>query len=565
VIPELSIHFVKEFFRFQWLGNRFDLKLLIAYNDTKGLKLLSLKDFWKKDQKAIKWNQLKNQATESMYEFGYMIEDIPPEIANNVEFLVWKIEGASFDVSEIELEEIEVLEPEIEPYNITRFHLPDNLVLSYEDLWLYDFTVSHPNKHETIVEGVKGKTAWNLDPITYSGGVITITDYDTEGGCADHEEIYTQLANASQFAKLGTNQYFSNGLIVIGNGTGSTWFVDSDVQVSFNASAVTANYQKLYEVKDNAYLRFGVLEDASTKSTSHGVSILAQDTRYYTKTVYGNTGSNIYLYSSIFYNEQTIAGYYKGLYGVFKRIWNCMFTHTYIAPINVDADMYNLVFQKGYLGISYPSRGTWNEINLFSQTYAILSYSSYACTVQNVVAKNNTNTFSGTAITTDKYLLNVDADIWTVGWSGVSTAEMYRQYTFDLTFTFDNGSYAEGTNVTISNSYLGTSDSWILTSNGSIPEQTYSYGHYNQTGGNSLYDYNPYNITATLDGYQTYTQLINITEQTTLEIALTEETANGNGSAFNSTYYLLGSISTLPFMLLFAFLIMRRRENDSGL
>jgi len=190
-IPALKIRFVEEFFRFKWFNNTFDLKLLICYNDTHGIKELSLRDFWEKTDRVVKWKEIVSKATESMYEFGYTITDIPLEIAANVEYLIWKIEGSSFEASEVE---IEIIEPLEQSYNITRFHLPDNLVLSYEDLWLYNFSVTHLNKFETKVEGVKGKTEWNLDPIIFSGGIITIVGQeglgDTEENAYGFQDIY---------------------------------------------------------------------------------------------------------------------------------------------------------------------------------------------------------------------------------------------------------------------------------------------------------------------------------------------------------------------------------------
>lgn len=48
-------------------------------------------------------------------------------------------------------------------------------------------------------------------------------------------------------------------------------------------------------------------------------------------------------------------------------------------------------------------------------------------------------------------------------------------------------------------------------------------GFYNQTGGNSLYDYNPYNITITKGGYTTYTTQFTFDEQTDWTITLTPE------------------------------------------
>ena len=197
----LEISFVEEFFRFKWdevpwrhraepspTFRQLDVKLVIVYTTEKGVKHFSLRDFWRdvlKDTGA-KRNDVVNRVTDYLYEFGFNITGIPQVIANNVEYVYWKFEGANFDVSKVELEEIETFE---EDHNITRVHLPSNIVLSYEDLWTYGYTVEHVNKTHTRVEGVKGETSWNLDPIVYSVNTVTVTGY-TEGAPCNFTSLW---------------------------------------------------------------------------------------------------------------------------------------------------------------------------------------------------------------------------------------------------------------------------------------------------------------------------------------------------------------------------------------
>lgn len=528
VIPELNITFVEEFFRFKWKQNRFDLKLLIHCDG----KNLSLRDFWEKTDRVMNWENMSRKATESMYEFGYMIEDIPQVIADDVEFLVWKIEGASFDLGEIEIEEKDSFLDL--GYNITRFHLPDNLVLSYEDLWLYDFKVSHPNKHETVVKGVKGKTSWNLDPIVFSGGVITITDYDTEGSACDHEEIYTQLSNASQFAKLGPNQYFSNGLIVIGNGTGSTWFVDSDVQVSFNSSCFTANYQIAYEVKTNSHLRFGVLTDETEKLGKHGVDVYVEAIGYLLgiSMVYGNTGE-VLVYSSHFrYYNPTWDNYGGRLW--FKgnsRVWDCLLDQTVIwIMAGSTVDIFEVVFTtKSGINI-YGGTPTISRVSLYDSGTntagrGLCFYLAYSGNIENLYMRKTgvLNPIYAQGITVDHNLINADFDKWSIQWIGTSTAEIYRQYTFDLTVTYPNGTGIENANVTVK--HYGQSETQDFTeltdSNGQIATKTLSKGFYNQTGGDTMYSYEPFNLQINnITDYQTYNGNFTLPEKKGWIIAL---------------------------------------------
>ncbi len=118
-------------------------------------------------------------------------------------------------------------------------------------------------------------------------------------------------------------------------------------------------------------------------------------------------------------------------------------------------------------------------------------------------------------------ILNGDSDTWDVEFGSGCAYNVYRNYEFDLTVYFQNGSYVNNANVTISNSYLGSSDSWLTFANGSIPQQVYDMGHYNITGGDTIYSYNPYNLTISMSGYETYTDLVNITRKENLRVSLT--------------------------------------------
>jgi len=641
IIPELQIHFVEEFFRFKWLSNTFDLKLLINCEG----KNLSLRDFWETTDRLVKWKQLKNKATESMYEFGYMIEDIPQEIADNVEYLVWKIEGANFDVDEIEVEEIEVFE---EGYNITRFHLPDNLVLSYEDLWLYDFTVSHPNKLDTIVKGVKGKSSWNLDPITFSSNIITtiggtegtpldfddlwvadkagthdivertgiigndadyvavndtlrpadirqlgtfgnddlwfyvtnwqnmnscvirvrgtnlkgdsitdeylLEDYNFPtgigtyylGGYGFHTITYTKVASwngtggfdydltQGQWGvvwKTGDTQYIFDAKIILGNGTeaGTTWFADTEKQVYFTLNVLSGNTQNYIELKNYAHLTFGTLEDLTSKSTSSGVQIIVNadvNTRY---SYVIKSAVYIELYSSHFIaiGTQKHIHYYRRIMAPSNsRIWNCVLDNVVLSVSTVN--LFNVIIKNGYYAFEIVT-GIIDGIYIANCYIAVKPQTSWAMSITGLYGRASTYALNPTAISTDKYLINPDLDSWNILWTGTSTAEVYRQYEFDLTVTYPNGTAIQNANVTVK--HYGQAESQDFTeltdSNGQIATKTLSMGFYNQTGADTIYNYNPHNITITYSGMQTYTKNFTLADQTEWTIALQEESAAG--------------------------------------
>lgn len=519
IIDDVSIHFVEEFFRFRWFDNRFDLKLSIGYNDTDRIKEFSLRDFWEKTDRLLKWKEVLNRT--DVATFGYNITGIPSEIADRVLYLLWEIEEPSFDASEIILKNIDTLGE----FNLTEIHLPDNLVLSYEDLFEYGFSVVHPDKFTIRIENVTGLTSWNLDPISFSSPIITITGYSTEASSAVHNDIYNAMLN-STFQKT-EDQYFSNARIVIGDGENRTWFTDSDVQVQFNSSVVTANYQFLYEVKENSYLRFGIVIDNATKRTRSGVSIIAKHPTYHTCRI--TYGVEVYLYSS-FFNSGKWTPNQQSVVSSQRRMWNCVFQNVYISGTGVDG--YNLEIIQGIYGLRRPQTSTWNFIRTHTLAYNIYFYTGYNVTIQNVFSRNCTYTARIINPVLDSKFINWDSDKWTFNSWVTGTGELYRQYSFNLTVLLDDGSPIQYANVTIQHygENAGEDFNGLTDSNGEIPDQIFDMGFYNYTGGNTIYDYNPYNIQiSNVTGYCDYSGNFTLDTQTDLIINLHPEPENWIG------------------------------------
>lgn len=677
VIPELNITFVEEFFRFKWRENRFDLKLLINCEG----KNHSLRDFWELTDGVVNWEQLIEKATDSMYEFGYNITDIPREIADNVEYLIWKIED--FDAEQIEVETIEL---PTEEHNITRFHLPDNLVLSYEDLWLYNFTVSHPNKLDTIVKNVKGKSSWNLDPITFSADTITaiggsegspldfedlwdadkagthtivertgitgndgdyvavndtlkpadirqlgtfgnddlwfyVTNWQNMNSCVIrvrgtnlkgdiitdeylledrnfptgigkyylgqygfHTVTYTKVASwngtggfdydltQGQWGvvwKTGDTQFTFDAKIVLGNGTvdGTTWFADSDKQILFSSNAFTANWQIAINIRRYVYVTMGTLVNTAKKITKNGVSFFINGGTVYHFSTYNldpNTHDRqLYLYSCSFSAPYDVYNDYVAFFaGGNARIWNVLVKHGIFAmrPFaggSPTTDFFNVVMARaGSAGlVIYGSTGvSVDHFTIEQADDAIWTQQSTSFTIKNVYSRGSARIFKGsTNWQGPAYLINFDVDDWTFIFVADATGEVYRQYEFDLTVTYPNGTAFEDVNVTISNEYLDYSDSWLTNSDGQIPTQTYSMGHYNQTGGDTIYDYNPYRIIIRPPGYATMDYYFDLEEKTDWQVA-------AKRSEFGGGMMLAGlGVGMLGLLALMVFIFTRRK------
>ncbi len=120
------------------------------------------------------------------------------------------------------------------------------------------------------------------------------------------------------------------------------------------------------------------------------------------------------------------------------------------------------------------------------------------------------------------YLVNVDSDSWSMTWFSTGSGETYRQYEFDLNVTDTSGTPIQNANVTVKHyGQTEAQDFSVLTgANGSFSTQTLTMGFYNQTGGDTIYSYNPHNLTVTASGYRTYTANITLNDKTDWTITL---------------------------------------------
>jgi len=303
-------------------------------------------------------------------------------------------------------------------------------------------------------------------------------------------------------------QYIIDGNMVFdiyfGNSSASVYFRDWRKQI-YNDGLIYWHVQ-------NGTLELGRLYDLAAKGCSQGVQILRNTE------IHAVEGTTTYFYAcSIQMGNVFIEGT--------NRVWDCQFD---VAILSVkDADMSHCLLNNAYFqSVAYTVSGDISELNVYAGRLITITQDASA-SIKDAVIRGNpyiVETWAVTNWTGELNLTNVESDSWIINWLGSGdTGIIYRQYTFDFSFTFQNGSYAEGTNVTITNDYLGMSDSWILSANGSIPTQTYSMGHYNMTGDDTLYNYNPYRITASLDGYETYNQTFNLSGETSWQIVLIEK------------------------------------------
>jgi len=377
------------------------------------------------------------------------------------------------------------------------------------------------------------------DSITYSSVSNRITVIGT------YTNLHWELWNASTVNgwnvvhKLGEVEYLiNNTYIQIGDGVTTTVCSDLSVNVLFET-----NQQWAYFVKYKGTLTFG--QQDSGYATSHGVNINFNSSHSaYGERIFEGTSSalsKLYLYSCSLkstYNDNP-DNYIAGIVFFSETvadvvIYNCFFDKVYVRGY---CDIYNLAIFRSIYGV-FEAGGTLEQIFLYDVFYAIaVSGTSKTVKDVNIIAVDSSTGVRYTGGGNDHYLINVDwsgASNWKFYWHNAVPSNIFRQYEFDLTVTYPNGTAINGTEtgarVTIQHYGEGGGIDYNATLNGdgSINQTALGMGFYNQTGGDTLYSYNPFNIeVSNITGYLSYSKNFTLTKKTQWEIALIDESEAG--------------------------------------
>ena len=339
--------------------------------------------------------------------------------------------------------------------------------------------------------------------------------------------------------RTSTSQYYlvPAKLEIVYFGDGSTTTVFSDSRVQVDVVGVVS-----WTVKNNATLQLGRLIDLSKKEVDRTVQIINN------YQIYAQSGSTLYLYGVSVRFGQVIA---QGA----NRIWGCQFDTVTLSPKNTD--MYNCILGTTYFkGSEYEVSGTTDLTNGFA-AYLLSITQNYNFSISNVNFKGSSgivSTFNSYTWTGQANLINVISDTWAISWLGISDkGKVWRKYTFSLTVTYPNGTAIPNASVTLTYSGQGggTVGSWLTNSTGQISTKTLTMGFYNQTGGNTIYDYNPYKLEIT-SSYGNYTKEWTLNEKTSWEIAVTVSnpaTEETWGLPLTLAFVLIGCIVTGAYFI----------------
>jgi len=330
-----------------------------------------------------------------------------------------------------------------------------------------------------------------------------------------------------------------------------TWFKDSSLQLFFDG-ITSAEYQSLIYLYDKAHLILGEVTDATIKATKGGVYIIVDPNHAGTYLFKGASTTTTYLelYSCALHSTNRTYIYNLGN----AKIWHVTLTENVLFS-RVYGDYHDVYIAntQGAVGLFEPS-GTVYDVRIEKCDYGLAA--RYEMTLENIVIKQTTyyEFYSPPDATDNIYLLNTEAENWRFLWGARSTAKWYRQYSFIVNVTDTAGNPINGANVTVSHYGVnaGVDFSVLTGTNGSFATRTLTMGFYNQTGGNTIYSYNPYNITITHPSYETKTFNFTLNNKISWIITLEEPIVEagftiGFGSGFILGIMIISALGTVGF------------------
>ncbi len=319
--------------------------------------------------------------------------------------------------------------------------------------------------------------------------------------------------------KRSTNSFLFDCGIVFGDGTTATVFTDYAKQITFSATAISANGKNWIADTANATITFGQCADTSKKTTYNGITFSILDAAHY-----GYLGTSsvavAYFYSCEFWS----AGGSLFIRGT--RIWNCLLdSNSDLNQVNSGGDIDTIVATNAYRGVRCYAGVSIARVFLIGCTYGIFAGGSAGpYTISNPYTRYCSNTLYLSYLVSDLYLVNWDSDTYACA-GDHSTGTVYRQYTLDLLVTDKAGNPISGATVTVTDVNGTLVFSVTTQADGTIVTQTITRITYGGTNGGTVTDYAPHALTIIKAGYQTYVKTFVLSAKTSWEIKLAKAQA----------------------------------------
>jgi hypothetical protein len=358
-----------------------------------------------------------------------------------------------------------------------------------------------------------------------NGTLVSALWYSSiDAGGIDCTGTYTVEITQSQWGviwKLGTNTFAFDARLYVGDNSTTTFLTDTNKLIILNKGWWAAGAWML--VRTAATVTFGTVVDATLKHTANGCCFLSlEDTTpsgFLTSQYAGAGIVNLYscsFYSLISFGIEIWAG---------TNVWNCLLVGSTTLSINANTDVFNLQSQllKGSspmyaLQLFSATGNTFNGLNIFGsdkglrigdisitlRNCSISDFNSYGCAIVNSAQSN--------------YLIDCTMSTWTFQFYNSPTAQVYRQYSFNVNLKDKNGAAISGATVTLKDKNGTQIFSVTTDANGNIAVQTVSRDCYDGTHGDT--PYSPHTLTISKAGYQTYASILTLTAAINLFIKL---------------------------------------------
>jgi hypothetical protein len=482
------------------------------------------------------------QKFKNYHRWGYWLEKLPQDVADNLDYLGFDVSDTNIPLNTVEIEEVQS-----DNFTFKRIHIAERFTLDFYELYERGFEVSI-NKTMILIGKVKGKTDLDLDPITYGAPLITVVGFTEGTPCTFWDLWNASNVNGWNVVNNTCNtQYKFWAHIVIGNGWTDTWFGDEEKQIVFADGISSVHWENKILVKTDGTFRVGVLMDSINKIGGRGCAIQLLETTYYSYLIKSQNGF-VQLYGSTFVAPYRNYNYIQILN--LDPVYDCIFDRT-LKFYYSNGDFERVTMIEPFNGGLVVSEGTFNDFLISNATnYAIFNQAANNITISNLINRNSPNFIQITSTTTGQvYLIDTVSDTWGIIWAGLpNNGTLWRQNTLNLNVVDQDGEPLEDVEVLITYSGQGSLEEvyfGLTPGNGAIPEQTITKGFYNETGGNTLYPFEPYTVSMRRAGYLTNIFLFNFSNPVNWTIPLMPDPYAGRGGELIAVLILIPMIGVI--------------------
>jgi len=343
---------------------------------------------------------------------------------------------------------------------------------------------------------------------TAVSNVVTVT-----GSPVSYQDIYDALLIAhpgtSPWHQLGTRQFFTTAKLYVGNDVTPTLLTNDNCQLSFADGIVSANYEEIIQLEDNAIWR------------DTGGSIIFEESTYTRFCIYSSggdiqlTGSDIGKVLESTNDGVRIDALSAPSYIRDSVLYNVELYHTY------DLELTDTVQWGTWAGM-YQNLGDATIVGwrVNNSRYNVAFRGNTAVTIRNAHISEprdyNFYLYNNQATAT---LVNCFCDDW-YDWSefGANTHGIERQHTLDLKVCYPDGTPHLGAVVTLWDSGSQQVYNGAVSAAGTIPSQALDYEWLLPGYGTRMFS--PYDLRVQAVGYNNYTAQLDMGTAKSLEVTL---------------------------------------------